>query len=52
MDMNSTHCLNMQGMGWMMGSMGMIGILFSVALILAIAALIKYLFRKKKPSLS
>ena len=30
-------------MGWMMGGMGLVWILFSIALVLGIAALIKYL---------
>ncbi len=33
----------MSGMGWMMGGMGLIGILLLVVLVLGIAALIKYL---------
>lgn len=38
MDMDSSS-----GMGWMMGGMGLLGLLVFVAVILAIAALIKYL---------
>ena len=32
------------GMGWMMGGMGLIGLLASIALVLLVAALVKYLF--------
>ena len=35
----------MDGMGWMMGGMGLIWILILVVLVLAAAALIKYLRR-------
>jgi hypothetical protein len=35
----------MQGSGWMMGGMGLFGILILVLLVLSIAALIKYLTR-------
>lgn len=40
------NCADIQGMGWMMGGMGLVGLLLVVALVLAIAALAKYLFRK------
>lgn len=40
------NCLDMPGMGWMMGGMGLVGLLLVIALVLAIAALLKYLFRK------
>lgn len=36
----------MCGMGWMMGGMAVVGLLIIVALILAIAALIKFLRSK------
>lgn len=35
----------MQGSGWMMGGMGLFGILILVLLVLSIAALVKYLMR-------
>ncbi len=34
----------MQGMGWMMGGMGLVWLLVVVVLLLAAAALVKYLF--------
>lgn len=37
----------MEGMGWMMGGMGLFGILLIVLLILGIAALLKFLFRPR-----
>lgn len=40
--------MNMDGMGWMMGGMGLIGVLAVILLVLGIAALIKYLFSKRK----
>jgi len=36
--------MNMDGMGWMAGEMGLIGVLTVVVLVLAIAALVKYPF--------
>ncbi len=33
----------MDGMGWMMGGMGLIGVLVVIVLVLGAAALIKYL---------
>ncbi len=36
----------MDGMGWMMGGMGLIWLLVAVALVLAILGLIKYLRSK------
>lgn len=36
----------MEEMGWMMGGMGLVTILVVIALILAIAALVKYLCSK------
>ena len=33
----------MEGMGWMMAAMGLIGLLGVVALLLGVAALVKYL---------
>lgn len=38
----------MDGMGWMMGGMGIVGVLVAILLVLAIAALVKYLFSKRK----
>jgi tellurite resistance protein TehA-like permease len=38
-----TECMNMPGMGWMMWGMGLFWLLVIVALVLAIAASIKYL---------
>ncbi len=35
----------MDGMGWMMGGMGLLSILGLVAIVLVIAALVKYLLR-------
>ena len=35
--------MNMEGMGWMMVAMGLVWILVIVLLVLAIAALVKYL---------
>ena len=35
----------MEDMGWMMGGMGLFGILVLILLVLGIAALLKYLFR-------
>lgn len=37
----------MDGMGWMSGGMGLIGILILVILALGIAALVKYLMSRK-----
>lgn len=37
----------MDGMGWMMGSMGFVSVLILVLLVLGIAALAKYLFGKR-----
>lgn len=36
----------MTGMGWMMGAMGLVWLLLIVALVLAIAALLKFLRKK------
>lgn len=36
--------MNMDGMGWMAGGMGLIALLALIVLLLAIAALVKYLF--------
>lgn len=36
----------MDGMGWMMGGMGLLWLLIIVVLVLLIAALIKFLFSK------
>lgn len=36
--------MNMQGMGWMMEGMGLLGVLTAILLVLGIAALVKYLF--------
>jgi hypothetical protein len=33
----------MEGMGWMMGAVGLIGLLVVIALLLGMAALVKYL---------
>ena len=33
----------MEGMGWMMGAMGLIGLLVVIALLLGVAALVRYL---------
>ena len=38
----------MPGMGWMMSGMGLIGLLPVVALVLVIAAAVKYLFFDKR----
>lgn len=46
--MTEMDCMNMDGMGWMMGGMGLIGVLAVILLVLGIAALIKYLFSKRK----
>lgn len=40
--------MNFDGMEWMTGGMGLVGILFVVLLILGIAALVKYLFSSRK----
>lgn len=40
--------MNMDGMGWMMGGMNLIGVLTVILLALGIAALVKYLFFKRK----
>lgn len=40
--MNGTMCA-----GWMMGGMGLIGLLVVIALVLAIAALAKFLFSRR-----
>lgn len=40
--MNGTMCG-----GWMMDGMGLVGLLVVIALVLAIAALVKYLFSKR-----
>lgn len=37
----------MDGMGWMMDGMGLIGVLVLVVLILAAAGLVKYLLSRK-----
>ena len=38
----------MDGMGWMMGGMGLVGLLLAIVLVLGIAALAKYLFSGRK----
>ena len=38
----------MDGMGWMMGGMGLIGLLVAAVLVLAIAALVKYLMSGRR----
>jgi len=38
----------MDGMGWMMDGMGLIGVLVLVVLILAAAGLVKYLLSSRK----
>ena len=43
--------MNTATMGWMMGGMGMIGVLLLILILLGIAALVKYLFfGKPKPA--
>lgn len=37
---------NMGGMGWMMGTMGLIWLLVAVGLVLGVIALVKYLRKK------
>ena len=39
----------MDGMGWMMGGMGLASLLLIVLLVLGIAALVKYLFGRRSP---
>ena len=39
----------MEGMGWMMGGMGLVSLLLIVLLVLGIAALAKYLFGRRSP---
>jgi Na+-transporting methylmalonyl-CoA/oxaloacetate decarboxylase gamma subunit len=39
----------MEGMGGMMWGMGLFGLLVLVLLVLGIAALVKYLFRDRRP---
>lgn len=46
--MMNMDCADMQGMGWMMGGMGLIGTLLLILLVLGIAALIKYLMTRGK----
>jgi len=36
--------MNMDGMGWMLGGMGLLGLLVIALLVLGVAALVKYLF--------
>ena len=38
-------CMGMEGMGWMMAGMGLVWLLILIVLVLAIAALIKFLRR-------
>jgi hypothetical protein len=38
------HDMMSDGMGWMMGGMGLIGLLAIITFVLLVAALIKYLF--------
>jgi hypothetical protein len=38
---------NMEGMGWMMGAMGIVWILVLVFLVLGIAAFVKYLLSRQ-----
>lgn len=40
--------MNMDGMGWMTGGMSLIGVLAIILLVLGIAALVRYLFSKRK----
>lgn len=40
--------MNFDGMEWMTGGMGLFGILLVVLLVLGIAALVKYLFSRRK----
>lgn len=40
--------MNMEGMGWMMGGMGLLAVLVLIFLVLGIAAFIKYLFFDKR----
>jgi hypothetical protein len=43
--------MNTATMGWMMGGMGIIGVLLLILILLGIAALVKYLFfSKPKPA--
>lgn len=39
----------MEGMGWMMGGMALVWILFIILLVLAIAALVKFLRNNGRP---
>jgi hypothetical protein len=52
--MNQMDCcmgMNTATMGWMMGGMGIIGVLLLILILLGIAALVKYLFfGKPKPA--
>jgi hypothetical protein len=40
--------MDMDGMGWMMGGMGLFGLLLLILLVLGIAALVKYLSSRRK----
>lgn len=40
--------MDMEGMGWMMGGMALVWILVLIVLVLAIAALVKYLMARRK----
>jgi hypothetical protein len=40
------NCFTGSGMEWMMGGMGLVGLLLFIALILGIGALAKYLIQK------
>lgn len=41
------NCMDdMAGMGWMMAAMGLTGVLFLIVLLLAAAALVKFLWKR------
>ena len=46
--MMNMETMNMEGMGWMMGGMSLIGILAAALLVLGIASLVKYLFLSRQ----
>ena len=46
--MMDMEAMDMDGMGWMMGGMGLLWLLLLVFLVLGIAAFAKYLFGRRK----